>query len=111
MDSLIPSEAAHINQQVLEVLTSDSIDYATIGFDGGATAGRDSFTTVHATTSDRRAFFLDGKSTTNVRHTGECYAEIIKAVSITLNTQFCAIGLEDLILCIGSGSQRSVPQR
>lgn len=84
VDSLIPSEAACINEQVLKVLTSDSIDYAMIGFDGGATGGWDSFTTVHATMSNCRAFFLDGKSTTNIKHTGECYAGIIKTVSIIL---------------------------
>ena len=92
VDSLIPSEAAHINEQVLKVLTSDSINYATIGFDGGATAGWDSFTTVHATTSDRCAFFLDGKSTTNIKHTGECYAGIIKTVSIILRHTILQFG-------------------
>ena len=68
----------------LKLLMSDSVNFATIGFDGGTTAGQDSFVTVHATTSDCHAFFLDGKPMTNVKHTGECYTNIIRVVSSPL---------------------------
>lgn len=80
-EDLIPSEAARIQKQMITLLQSDSIDFATIGFDGGATVGRDSFTTVHATTSDRHAFFLDAECTTGLAHTGEHYADTLDAVS------------------------------
>ena len=101
-DSLIPSEAARINQETLKLLMSRSVDFATIGFDGGATAGRDSFVTVHATTSDRRAFFLDGKPTTNVKHTGECYADIIRVVSSPLISNDAILDLGILLRSVGS---------
>ena len=106
-DSLIPSEAARINQETLKLLTSKSVDFATIGFDGGATAGRDSFVTVHATTSDRRAFFLDGKPTTNVKHTGECYADIIRVVSSPLISNDAILDLGILLRSVGSKDRPS----
>lgn len=81
-DTLIPSEAARINQKVITLLHSKDVDYATMGFDGGATSGHDSFTSVHATTSDRRALFLGGESMADIRHTGENYAEILRKVTI-----------------------------
>ena len=81
-DDLIPSEAARVRKLMMDLLTSKNIEYVTIGFDGGATAGRDSFTTIHATTSDRHAFFLDGECTTGVQHTGLQYADTLEPVSV-----------------------------
>lgn len=81
VDDLIPSEAARVRKLMMDLLTSENIDYVMIGFDGGATVGRDSFTTVHATTSERHAFFLDGECTTGVQHTGLQYADTLEPVS------------------------------
>lgn len=81
-NSLIPSEAAQVQKLMMETLHSEAVDYVTVGFDGGATVGRASFTTVHATTSNREAFFLSAKDTTGVEHTGMKYAETLEHVSI-----------------------------
>ena len=81
VDTLIPSEAACVNQKVLAMLHSEDVDYVTIGFDGSATSGHNSFTSVHVTTSDCHALFLGGEHTTDVWHTGKNYAETLEKVS------------------------------
>jgi len=109
-DRLIPSEAARIRQEMLKVLQSPNVEYVTIGFDGGATMGRDSFTTIHATTADRRAFFLDGECTTGIEHTRKEYADALEPVSQSSIRLFGSVQCPDAS-CTSSGSGRSGHQR
>ena len=80
-DTLIPSEAAHINQKVITLLHSKDVNYATMGFNGSTTSGHDSFTSIHTTTSDCHALFLGGKNMVDICHTGENYAKILRKVT------------------------------
>lgn len=68
-DSAIPSTHAHVQKQQDEYLRTQL--NLTVSFDGGGTRAQHGFYTVHATTSDDRAFLqnmVDGRS---VSHTGK----------------------------------------
>ena len=101
-DRLIPSEAARVREEMLKVLRSPEVEYVTIGFDSGATVGRDSFTTIHATTADRRTFFLDGECTTGVEHTGKQYADTLEPASIA--SLKLVVAYTDIALCVRTNS-------
>ncbi|KAJ3713739.1 ribonuclease H-like domain-containing protein, partial [Lentinula guzmanii] len=62
----IPNEASHVHKATVELLKKEF--NLTLTFDGGDTRGQDSVYTAHATTADRKTYFLHSYEGTDEHH-------------------------------------------
>jgi hypothetical protein len=97
-DKIIPKEAAFVRQKQLEILRNS--ENLVLTFDGTSIRNPASFYTAHASTPDRRSFFLDAHVGSDERHTAEwisqnlikvsfCIPIVQPSVFIFSDNQFC----------------------
>jgi hypothetical protein len=78
-EKIIPSEAAYVRKQVLQILQKQ--ENLTLTFDGNSTRKAQSLYTVHVTTKDRQSYFVDAYEGSDERHTAKWIKEKILMVS------------------------------
>ncbi|KAJ3717411.1 ribonuclease H-like domain-containing protein [Lentinula raphanica] len=90
----IPNEASHIRQLTIELLRKEH--NLTLTFDGSDTRGGDSIYTAHATTADRKTYFLNYYEGTDEHHTGEWVEEfILNSMDLVGHQHFGAVCSDD----------------
>ncbi|KAJ3725292.1 ribonuclease H-like domain-containing protein [Lentinula raphanica] len=90
----IPNEASHIRQLTIELLRKEH--NLTLTFDGSDTRGGDSIYTAHATTADRKTYFLNYYEGTDEHHTGEWVEEfILNSMDLVGRQHFGAVCSDD----------------
>lgn len=87
----IVSEAACVRNKTLDILRAGKD--LTLSYDGGTSRGRESFWTIHVSTSDHRVYFMEGREATRESHTGEWIRNVVSAVRMVSTTP----SLTDLI--------------